>query len=99
MSPRFAVYAAVAGEDAGWSAGRSAGLAAVARVVLTGLRSEACGADCAAASAENMCGFHRRVATLNKTHERAEIAKIGERRKVASGNGLIAMLSAELHSR
>jgi hypothetical protein len=65
-------------------------------VVLTGSRCAACGADAPgdwAASAEDECEFSRTAARPKRTHENAEIVRMDERRKVASENGLIAMLS------
>jgi hypothetical protein len=74
----------------------------VERVVLTGSRWAACAPvggeptacgvwDCAA-SAEEQCEFRRTAATPKRTHEKAEIMRIDERRKVASENGLTRML-------
>ena len=72
------------------------------RVVLTGSRwppcatvggePTACGVWDCAASAEEECEFRRRAATPKTTHEKAEIMRIDERRKVASENRLTRML-------
>lgn len=74
----------------------------VGTVVLTGSRCAACGTCGAgdwAASAEDKCEFSLAAAKPKRTHDNAEIVRIDERRKVASENGLIAMLSRRQSSR
>ena len=51
-----------------------------------------CGVWDCAASAEEECEFRRTAATPKRTHEKAEIMRIDERRKEASENGLTRML-------
>ena len=51
-----------------------------------------CGVWEGAASAEEECEFRRTAATPKRAHEKAEIMRIDERRKVASENALTRML-------
>jgi hypothetical protein len=79
-------------------------------VSLTGLSCAACGVAAAttvtggalwdwAACADQEREFSRMAAMPNKTQETAEMMRIDERRKVASENGLIAMLIRTHRSR